>query len=94
MVEVIRRLIGAHPENARDVVCLDLHGESRAGPTGAASHMTRDASQRGELGTDLWRLGRLWGGRVARVWTGVVRASLDQVKDVAEERAEARGRRG
>jgi len=48
----------------------------------------------GELGADLWGLGRLWGRRVARVWTGVVRASLVQVKAAAEERAQARERRG
>jgi hypothetical protein len=41
----------------------------------------------GELGTDLWALGRAWGGRVARRWNAAVRASLDAVKTEAERRA-------
>jgi hypothetical protein len=45
----------------------------------------------GELGTDLWALGRWWGERVARRWEAAVRSSLDPVKTEAERRA-ARGR--
>lgn len=41
----------------------------------------------GELGTDLWALGRWWGGLVARKWEAAVRASLDGVKVEAERRA-------
>jgi hypothetical protein len=41
----------------------------------------------GELGTDLWALGRWWGGVVARKWEAAVRASLDGVKEEAERRA-------
>jgi hypothetical protein len=41
----------------------------------------------GELGTDLWALGRWWGDRVARRWEAAVRASLDAVKGEAERRA-------
>jgi hypothetical protein len=41
----------------------------------------------GELGTDLWALGRLWGGRVARRWEDAVRSSLATVKAEAERRA-------
>ncbi len=47
----------------------------------------------GELGADLWGLGRLWGRRVARAWERAVQASLGQVKAGAEERAAARERR-
>jgi hypothetical protein len=44
----------------------------------------------GELGTDLWALGRWWGTAVARKWESTVRGSLDSVKLEAERRA-ARG---
>jgi hypothetical protein len=46
----------------------------------------------GELGTDLWALGRWWGGRVARRWETAVRSSLDAVKAEAERRASRRAR--
>jgi hypothetical protein len=42
---------------------------------------------RGDLGTDLWWLGRWWGGRVARQWNRAVRASLEEIKSAAEARA-------
>jgi hypothetical protein len=41
----------------------------------------------GELGTDLWTLGRVWGGRVAPRWEAAVRGSLAAVKAEAERRA-------
>ena len=41
----------------------------------------------GELGTDLWDLGRLWGAAVARTWQETVRESLADVKAEAERRA-------
>jgi len=44
----------------------------------------------GDLGTDLWALGRWWGAAVARKWESTVRGSLDSVKLEAERRA-ARG---
>jgi Polyketide cyclase / dehydrase and lipid transport len=47
----------------------------------------------GELGADLWALGRWWGERVARRWEAAVRSSLDAVKGEAERRA-ARGQPG
>jgi hypothetical protein len=47
----------------------------------------------GELGADLWALGRWWGERVARPWEAAVRSSLDAVKGEAERRA-ARGQPG
>jgi len=38
----------------------------------------------GELGTDLWRAGELWGDLVARSWENAVRASLATIKAEAE----------
>jgi hypothetical protein len=45
---------------------------------------------RGELGTDLWRLGRWWGDRVAAKWEAVVEESLAAIKAEAERRARSR----
>ncbi len=53
------------------------------------SHGT-DLVYRGELGTDLWALGRWWGARVARTWEDVVRASLETTKTEAERRSRGR----
>jgi Polyketide cyclase / dehydrase and lipid transport len=44
----------------------------------------------GELGMDLWALGRWWADAVARRWEAAVRSSLAAVKAEAERRA-ARG---
>jgi hypothetical protein len=44
----------------------------------------------GELGTDLWALGRLWGAAVARTWEATVAASLENIRAEAQRRA-ARG---
>jgi hypothetical protein len=41
----------------------------------------------GELGTDLWGLGRRWGDLVAAKWEATVTSSLDAVKIEAERRA-------
>jgi hypothetical protein len=41
----------------------------------------------GELGTDLWRLGRLWGAAVGRTWEAAVAASLESIQAEAERRA-------
>jgi len=41
----------------------------------------------GELGTDLWALGELWGAAVARTWEATVEQSLAGVKVEAERRA-------
>ncbi len=41
----------------------------------------------GELGTDLWALGRWWGALVAGKWEEAVRSSLDAVQTEAERRA-------
>jgi hypothetical protein len=43
----------------------------------------------GELGTDLWLLGSLWGAAVARTWEATVRESLAGVRAEAERRARA-----
>jgi hypothetical protein len=42
---------------------------------------------RGELGTDLWMLGRWWGDRVAPAWERTVATSLEGVRAEAERRA-------
>lgn len=44
----------------------------------------------GELGTDLWALGRWWGDVVARRWEDAVRSSLAQIQQRAEGRAARR----
>jgi hypothetical protein len=41
----------------------------------------------GELGADLWRLGRWWADRVARPWERAVAGSLDDVRAEAERRS-------
>jgi hypothetical protein len=46
----------------------------------------------GELGVDLWALGRWWGDLVARRWDAAVRGSVAEIARVAEMRA-ARHRR-
>ena len=48
---------------------------------------------RGELGTDLWRLGQWWGDRVARAWELTVQRSVEDIRAEAERRAAARVRR-
>jgi hypothetical protein len=44
----------------------------------------------GELGTDLWALGRWWADRVAPRWEAAVRSSLAAVKAEAERQASLR----
>lgn len=46
---------------------------------------------RGELGTDLWRLGSWWGRLVAGPWERTVAESLSEVRTEAEGRAGVRG---
>ena len=41
----------------------------------------------GELGTDGWQLGELWGRSVARAWTRAVEDSVAQIAAEAERRA-------
>lgn len=41
----------------------------------------------GELGTDLWALGALWGAAVGRTWVATVESSLAGVKAEAERRS-------
>jgi Polyketide cyclase / dehydrase and lipid transport len=57
-------------------------------------HETEEGTEleyRGELGTDLWALGRWWGDLVARRWEAAVRASLGSVKAEAERRSKGSG---
>jgi hypothetical protein len=42
---------------------------------------------RGELGTDLWRLGQWWGERVAAPWERTVAHSLASIQSEAERRS-------
>lgn len=44
----------------------------------------------GELGTDLWALGSLWGGVVAPSWERAVAKALDEISAEAERRARPR----
>ena len=44
----------------------------------------------GELGTDLWALGSLWGNVVAPSWEQTVQQSLENVRTEAERRAKGR----
>jgi hypothetical protein len=46
----------------------------------------------GELGTDLWAIGAIWGAAVARTWQATVSASLEGIRTEAERRARARTR--
>ncbi len=41
----------------------------------------------GELTTNLWALGRWWGGVVGRQWEATVRSSFEAIKQEAERRA-------
>jgi hypothetical protein len=41
----------------------------------------------GELGTDLWALGRFWGAAVARTWEATVASSLERIRTEGERRA-------
>ena len=45
-----------------------------------------DFEYRGELGTDLWRAGELWGDRVAQSWESAVRTSMDSIRVESERR--------
>jgi hypothetical protein len=45
-------------------------------------------SYSGELGTDLWRLGRAWGDLVARSWVDAVRDSMAAIKTESERRTQ------
>jgi len=42
---------------------------------------------RGELGTDLWGLGKWWGNRVASAWEAAVEHSVQSIQSEAERRA-------
>jgi hypothetical protein len=46
-----------------------------------------DFAYRGELGADLWELGRWWGERVARSWERAVATSVEGIRVEAERRA-------
>jgi hypothetical protein len=52
-------------------------------PTGEGTSL----EYRGELGTDLWRVGQWWGDRVAAPWEHAVRRSLESIRSESERRA-------
>jgi len=51
-----------------------------------ATDAATELEYRGELGTDLWRAGELWGNRVARVWEHAVQTSMDSIRAESERR--------
>lgn len=56
-------------------------------------HETADGTEleySGELGTDLWALGQIWGAAVARTWVATVESSLVAVREEAERRSKVR----
>ena len=59
---------------------FDLHAEDGA----------TELVYSGELGTDLWAAGRIWGAIVARSWERAVERSLAQTRAEAERLTEAR----
>ncbi len=50
------------------------------------AHGGTEVEYKGELGTDLWGVGRLWGTVVARPWERAVAASLSDIRAEAERR--------
>jgi len=50
------------------------------------AHGDTEVEYKGELGTDLWGVGRLWGTVVARPWERAVAASLSDIRAEAERR--------
>jgi hypothetical protein len=48
---------------------------------------TTELAYRGELGADLWAIGRAWGRLVAARWDEAVARSLDEIKRAAESRS-------
>lgn len=53
-----------------------------------------ELAYRGELGTDFWWPGALWGRIVAGHWVRTVAASLEGIKKAAEDVAQRRAQRG
>ncbi|HEU5003716.1 MAG TPA: hypothetical protein VFW71_13200 [Actinomycetota bacterium] len=61
-------------------------------PTGEGA--TSTLTYRGELGADLWVLGRIYGARIVRpVWEAAVRSTLDRAKIAVGQRGAAHRRR-
>ncbi|MCI0424422.1 MAG: SRPBCC family protein [Actinobacteria bacterium] len=69
-----RLVRGPVPHVVEEFVLTDVGGETRL-------------DYHGEMGTDLWWLGALWGARVARVWDHVVAESLEAIKTESQRRA-------
>jgi hypothetical protein len=60
---------------------------SSSGSTLTATNTGTTLDYRGELGTDLWRIGQRWGDLVADQWERAVATSLEVIKAEAERRA-------
>ncbi|MGH9207921.1 MAG: hypothetical protein ACRD1G_15425, partial [Acidimicrobiales bacterium] len=52
--------------------------------TGESELSGTDFCYSGELGTDLWAAGKLWGALVARSWEQAVQESVLRIKEEAE----------
>ena len=55
-----------------------------------AAGVATDFEYHGELGTDFWILGALWGDVVARQWQRTVHASIAGIREESERRARRR----
>ncbi|MGH3032537.1 MAG: SRPBCC family protein [Gaiellaceae bacterium] len=91
----VGRLVATTLETVRFEPPRQIHFRLVRGPVPyvVESFMLSEASEgtaleyAGELGTDLWALGRWWGDRVGPRWEAAVRSSLAAVKAEAERRA-------
>jgi hypothetical protein len=91
----VRRFVATTVETVRFEPPSQVHFRLVRGPVPhvVEQFVLQDTEQgteleyRGELGTDLWALGRWWGTRVAEQWEAAVRTSLEAVKVEAERRA-------
>ena len=90
----VRRFVATTVETVRFEPPSQVHFRLVRGPVPHVVeqfllHETEQGTEleyRGELGTDLWALGRWWGARVAERWEAAVRTSLEAVKTEAERR--------
>jgi hypothetical protein len=56
-------------------------------------HSTTELTYAGEMGTDGWAVGALWGRLIARHWERAVEGTLAGLKTSAEEKAQRQGAR-
>lgn len=92
-----RGLVATTLESVRFERPHSVHFRLLQGPVPSVTERFRldedDGSTRlrydGELTTDLWSVGGMWGALVARSWVAVVEHSLDDVRQRAERKATA-----